>query len=530
MIAGRANRLGITQVYQHAMSAFTKRLRQLNPTGGTRRWIYVPYDQLTAEVGPMSEQPPEQTGIVLVETPAKAARRPYHQQKLALILANQRHFALEQAARGVQVRYLVHADGYAAALSSCEHNLTMMEPAERELRVELAPMIAQKKLRVVPHAGWLTTTKQFGDKGPPWRMDGFYRTVRRATGLLMDGDQPRGGRWSFDEDNRKPWRGEPAAPVPPVFTPDEITTEVAELIRSRYASHPGTLDLAALPATQADAETLWAWAKQQCLPYFGPFEDALSRHSSGLFHTRCAPLINLHRLLPARIVTEAAALDLPLATQEGFIRQILGWREFVHHIHVATDGFRTVPNNFLEVHEPLPPAYWPGAPSGLACLDHVIGDVWREAYSHHISRLMVLANLATLLDVDPRQTTDWFWIAYSDAFDWVVEPNVLGMGTFAAGETMVTKPYIAGGAYLKRMGDHCRACRFDPASNCPITTLYWDWLRRHGAVVKRNPRMTTIIAAHAKRGEARHAADQQRADAIRQQLAHGAVLTPDSLP
>jgi len=511
------------------MNTFRARLHQINPTAGQRRWIYSPYDQLTATIGPMSEQPAAQTGLVLIESPAKAARRPYHQQKLALILANQRHFALEQAARGVQVRYLIHENGYAAALTGCEVPLTMMEPAERELRVELAPLIASGRLRVVPHAGWLSSAAQFGSKGPPWRMDAFYRTVRRATGILMDGDQPRGGRWSFDEDNRKPWRGEPAAPQPPRFTPDEVTNEVAELIRTRYASHPGCIDLAALPATQADAETLWAWAKQECLPCFGPFEDAMSRTSSGLFHSRCAPLINLHRLLPARIVTEVAALDLPLASQEGFIRQILGWREFVHHVHVASDGLRTVPSNFLDVHESLPPAYWPGAPSGLACLDHVVAEVWREAWSHHISRLMVLANLATLLDVDPRQTTDWFWSAYSDAYDWVVEPNVLGMGTFAAGETMVTKPYIAGGAYLKRMGDHCGACSFDPARNCPVTTLYWDWLRRHGATVRRNPRMSTILAAHAKRGQARHAQDQLHAEAIRSLLAEGGRLTPDHL-
>ncbi len=512
-----------------AMTAFGQRLRQLSPVGGDRRWIYVPYDQLTATVGPLSEQPAAQTGIVLVECPAKAARRPYHRQKLALILANQRHFALEQAARGVAVRYLVHEAGYAAALSGFSEPLTMMEPAERELRVELAPLVASGALRVVPHAGWLTTSAQFGDQGPPWRMDAFYRRVRRASGLLMDGDNPLGGQWSFDQDNRQPWRGTPPAPTPPRFMPDAITAEVGELVRTRYAAHPGTLDLDTLPATQADAEALWAWAKQGCLPHFGPFEDAMSRRSSGLFHSRCAPIINLHRLLPARVVREAADMDLPLASQEGFIRQLLGWREFVHHVHVATDGFRNVPDNFLQVGEALPPVYWGDAPSGLACLDHVVNDVWHEGWSHHIPRLMVLANIATLLDVDPRQTTDWFWAAYIDAFDWVVEPNVLGMGTFAAGETMVTKPYIAGGAYIKRMSDHCGACRFDPARDCPVTTLYWDWLRRHGQVVRRNPRMTTILAAYAKRGVDRHAADHQRAEAIRAQLASGQTLTPDSL-
>ena len=513
------------------MSVFTSRLRTLNDAcaAGPRRWVYVPYDQLTAAIGPLAEQPPQRSGIVLVESPAKAALRPYHRQKLALILANQRHFALEQAARGVRVRYLMDDVGYAHALAGVTEPLVMMEAAERELRVELAPLIERGALTVVPHAGWLSTSAQFAQAGagPPWRMDAFYRVLRHATGVLMDGDRPRGGKFSHDADNRRPWRGDPPAPVPPSFVPDEVTREVGDLVTARYASHPGEVDLATLPATQADADRLWAWAAAACLPHFGPFEDALSRRSSGLFHSRCSPLINLHRLLPARLLAEVAAMDLPLGSQEGFIRQLLGWREFVRHVHRATDGFRTVPANLLDVHDDLPPAFWPGAPSGMACLDHVVADVWREAWSHHIPRLMVLANIATLLDVDPRQTTDWFWTAYIDAFDWVVEPNVLGMGTFAAGQTMVTKPYIAGGAYINRMSDHCRGCVFDPGRDCPVTTLYWDWLRRHGARVRGNPRMTTIISAWAKRGAERHAEDRARAESIRASLAGGGTLAPE---
>ena len=521
------------------MSRFTAELARRHlaaaaATGaGPRRWIFVANDQLTDRIGPLADQAPAETGIVLVESHAALTIRPYHRQKLALLLANQRHFALEQAARGVAVRYLAGdapiAAQLAAFLATEAVPLVMMEAAERELRVALEPLRASGQLSVVPHAGWLTTAAQFAAAGgPPWRMDAFYRVVRRATGVLMDGDQPRGGRWSFDTENRRPWKGEPPAPTAPVFVPDAITREVGELVAERYAAYPGTLDLSALPATAADAACLWGWATTECLPHFGPYEDAMCRRQSGLFHSRCAHLINLHRLLPADLVQHAAAADLPLASQEGFIRQILGWREFVRHVHVATDGFRTVPGNVFAASAPLPPAYW-GAPSGLACLDHVVADVWREGYSHHITRLMVLANLATLLDVDPRQTTDWFWVAYTDAYDWVVEPNVLGMGTGSLGGVMTTKPYLAGGAYLSRMGDYCRDCRFDPQRDCPLTTLYWDWFRRHGAAVRANPRMTTIVSAHAKRGAERHATDQRRAAAISGQLAAGAILSPESL-
>jgi deoxyribodipyrimidine photolyase-related protein len=513
---------------------FRQRLRQLQEgrSSEDRRWVVAGYDQLSDRIGPLSEQPPERTGLILVESAAKARRRPYHRQAIALILANQRHFALEQAARGVLVRHAHHDAGFAAAITSVSADLpgplVMMEPAEREMRDDLAPLVQSGALRYAPHTGWLTESSWFDEIGEaPWRMDAFYRVARRRSGILMDGDQPRGGRWSFDSENRKPWRGDPPAPTPPSFTPDPITSEVIALVGERFRNHPGDIDAASLPATADDAQHLWSWAKQHCLPWFGPYEDAMSTRSSGLFHSRISALMNLHRLLPRTVVNDVAAMDIPLSSQEGFIRQVLGWREFVRHVHRATDGFRTLPpvpgvaRNAQRSTHHLPAAYWPGAPSGMRCLDACVADAWREAWSHHITRLMVLSNIATLIDADPEQLNLWFWTVYADAFDWVVEPNVLGMGTFSLGPLFTTKPYIAGGAYINRMSDFCRGCRFDPGKDCPVTTLYWDWLRRHGHSVARNPRMSTIVQAWTKRGSAKHQADQLRADAIRQHLADG---------
>ena len=217
------------------MTAFARALDEHAPRGtGPRRWLFVPYDQLTAELGPLSREPPSELGIILVECPQKAERRPYHKQKLALVLANLRHFAIEQAARRVAVRHVVAATDYASALLPLAAELgplRMMEPAERELRVELAPLVGSGALEVVPHEGWLTTDADFaaaaakGATGgePPWRMDRFYAAVRRRTGILMDGDKPRGGRMSHDAENRKPYRGSPPAPLPPRFTADAIT-------------------------------------------------------------------------------------------------------------------------------------------------------------------------------------------------------------------------------------------------------------------------------------------------------------------
>jgi len=265
------------------------------------------------------------------------------------------------------------------------------------------------------------------------------------------------------------------------------------------------------------------------------------------------------------VVREAAKLDAPPASREGFVRQVLGWREFVHHVHEATDGFRRLPDaappvaarpgdgvfvkwsgrkwvvrtagksrvdggaapSFLGSKDPVPPAFW-GRPSGLACLDRVVRDVWRESYGHHITRLMVLCNLATLLDVSPRELTDWFWAAYADAYDWVVEPNVLGMGTFALGDLMTTKPYVSGAAYIHRMSDYCSECAFDPKKNCPVTALYWAFLDRHRTRLEKNPRLRMPYNSLAKRTAARRRDDRQVFEQVRGRLQRGERLTPGS--
>ncbi len=552
------------------MSAFERRLAAEGPDPAGRSWIFVPYDQLTDRIGPLAGEPPGQVGVVLVENRWKASLRPYHKQKLALIVANLRHFALEQAARGVAVRHVAVTTPYREALRPLAHELgplTMMEPAERELRADLEPLIADGRLRVVPHEGWLTTEEQFEAAGPdggPWRMDSFYRRVRADTGILMEGDSPAGGKYSFDAENREPWPGEPAAPDAPTFPRDPIKEEVVELVESEFGAHPGRVDVDRLPATSRDAEALWEWAKREALPLFGPYEDAMSTRSSGLFHTRISPLLNLHRLLPRRVVDEAAALDVPLASKEGFIRQVLGWREFVRHVHRATDGLRELPDGRAPTRQapgdggyaswsdgawrpgtaagwldggaqpewsrraeraPLPSAYW-GDRSGLDCLDTVVSDVWKEGWSHHITRLMVLANIATLLDVDPRALTDWFWVAYIDAFDWVVEPNVLGMGTFASGPAMTTKPYVSGSNYISKMSDYCEGCAFDPARDCPLRSLYWAFLDRHSEALAENPRMRLPLASLSRRSEERRSADREVFERVGAALAEGRRLRP----
>ena len=536
-----------------------------------RRWVYAPYDQLTARIGPLSAARPSELALLLVEAPSKASRRPYHKQKLFLILANQRRFALEQAKRGVHVRYEVarEGEGYAEVLrrvaAEVDGPIAHMEPAERELRAELDPLVVDGLLEALPHEGWLTTPEDF-TKGtgpaPPWRMDRFYRQVRKRTGILMDADgKYEGGKVSFDGENRLPWPGDPPAPAVPRFRHGAIEAEVAELIEARYGHHPGDLDPAAIPTRDTHAKKIWEWAKEHCLTLFGPYEDAMAREEANLFHTRVSPLLHLQRLLARDVVEDVATMDAPIASREGFVRQILGWREFVRHVHRATDGMRRLPDgtdmeadaaddagweawtgepwegaplepgaspSALGSARPLPPAYW-GRTSGLACLDACAGRVVRDGYGHHIERLMVLSNLGTLLDVSPRQLTDWFWCAYIDAFDWVVEPNVLGMGTYGIGDVMTTKPYVSGAAYIDRMSDFCGSCAFHPKKTCPITRLYWAFLARHADALEGNQRIAMPLRSLAKRAEDKRAEDARIFDAVSRALEAGEELTPEGL-
>ncbi len=535
--------------------------------------------------------PPGSLALLFLESDEWLRRRPYHRQKLATILLNQRAFAIECAQRGFLVRYESTTSSIAAALERCIAEISpcapllMMEAAEREVRAEIAPMIASGRMRVLPNELWLTTEADFAashtadeDVGaesastdeddaasasrqaarPTFRMDRFYRVVRQRTGILMERGKPIGGRYSFDGENRQRWEGTPEPPRPTRFRRTPLRDELEHEILTRFSAHPGKLDLGAIPVTRSEVDRFWRWALEECLPTFGPYEDAMSVASRGLFHTRITPILNIGRLRPKRVLDDALAADIPIASKEGFVRQVIGWREFVRHVHRETDGFRTLGSpsiaapgdggfarwsgapwkrgaapagvdggaapNALEASTPLPPAYW-GRQSGLACLDRVVADVWSEGWSHHITRLMILSNIATLLGVSPRELTDWFWVAYADAYDWVVEPNVLGMGTYGVGDLMTTKPYVSGSAYIRSMSDFCPECVFDPEVDCPITNLYWDFLRRSDGALADNQRMKLPLASARKRSKEAATRDHQVFVHVRDVLIRGERLT-----
>jgi deoxyribodipyrimidine photolyase-related protein len=533
------------------MGNFQQQISSAHPAANdilNRRWTYIPYDRFTDRIGPLTEQSAADTGIVIVESTAKALRRPYHKKKLAVLISNMRHFALEQQARGVSVLYHFSPRSHGQALVELQRThqlpvLTCTVPAERELRLDLATaQQAGLKLTQVQDPTWISTTKDFTDTygtyqhGKSYVMDRFYRRMRQQTGILMERRKPVGGQFSFDADNRKAFRDQVPVPTLPTCTPDAITTEVLDLVESTYGHHFGTLSNFDLPCTQADCDSYWTFFLEHLLPNFGNFEDAMRDDYPALFHSRTSVLLNLGRLLAidlVRDVAERSATDTaPLAACEGFIRQLLGWREFMRHIHEQTDGYRLLEGHVPQQEEtrsqerspdqtptakteypsvaardpyagatpsalhaalPLPAVYW-GVASGLHCMDTVIAQVIRDGWSHHITRLMVLSNLATLCGFSPRELTDWFWFAYVDAYDWVVEPNVLGMATYADGGLTATKPYVSGAAYINRMSNFCGHCAYDPKKStgpgsCPFTALYWTFLERNESILAGNFRM-----------------------------------------
>ncbi len=553
-------------------------MRERYPTAAeakSRPWVFVPYDRLNTAVGPLASDP--DAGIILIESHAKGRARPYHRKKVVLVLSNMRHFTLEQLEENRAVLYLNGPESYGEQLRLAQAQFglgTILStlPAERELRKDLERgQSVGLNLEFHLDTAWLSTKDDFQNvfgkpgKGRQYLMERFYRHMRQSTGILMDGGRFAGGKLSYDEQNRERYRGQIPVPARLSFPPDEITLEVMEFTQRINPEAYGTHEGFDLPVTANDVQSSWQFALKRLLPFFGPYEDAMDADEPMMFHSAMSALLNLSRLLPRQVVSDVDEAyrqgNVPLASAEGFIRQVLGWREFMRHIHDVTDGFRTLPQrpdppanrtanpyssllvkginpaapdrpatpSALDAHLALPPVYW-GQRSGMFCMDTVIAQVLRQGWSHHITRLMVLSNLAVLCGFSPRELTDWFWIAYIDAYDWVVEPNVLGMATYADGGLTATKPYVSGAAYINRMSDFCGRCALDPqkttgSGSCPFTALYWTFLEKHADLLGSNQRMKMpYVTLRKKSAEERNRLRLRAAEAIGQ-LERGETVT-----
>ncbi len=348
--------------------------------------------------------------------------------------------------------------------------------------------------------------------------------MRKRHNILMDGAEPEGGQWNFDADNREAFGPEGPGQVPPraMFAPSALTQEVIDLVNTRFANHPGSLSSFAWPVTRAQALEALERFVQERLALFGRFEDALWPGEPWLYHSHLSAALNL-KLLSAREVVarvEQAYKDgqAPLQSAEGFIRQILGWREYVRGIYwTQMPGYCEL--NALNAQEDLPEWFWTGH-TDMACLQDAIAQTLQYGYAHHIQRLMVTGLFALLLGVRPQQVHAWYLSVYVDAVEWVELPNTLGMSQYGDGGLMASKPYVATGKYIQRMGGNCSGCRYDPALRegdraCPYTTLYWDFLMRHETALAKNPRMALQVKNLARLSGNERQAVAARAGAIR---------------
>jgi len=459
--------------------------------------------------------------------------------RTAMFLAAMRHFALALSAAGRPLHYTrlestTHSGSLGAQLQADitrlrPSQLVMTAPGDWRVLQNLKSVAEANHLpldvRVDRH--FFTSIREFSAhaKGrKSLRMEYFYREQRKKQRVLMEADDPVGGQWNFDADNRESFGTSGPGTVPPrtTFEPDAVTREVIELVNTRFATHPGQLDSFAWPVTRERALQSLRTFIQERLPLFGRYQDAMWPDDPWLYHSHLSAALNLKLLHPREVVAAAEAAycrgHAPLASVEGFVRQILGWREYVRGIYwTQMPGY--LERNALDAQEDLPEWYWTGA-TDMACLRDALTQSLTHGYANHIQRLMVTGLYALMLGVRPKQVHAWYLAIYVDAVEWVELPNTLGMSQYADGGLMGSKPYIATGKYIQRMSPHCKGCRYDPAQRsgnlaCPFTTLYWDFLMRHESTLLRNPRMALQVKNVARLTEEQKLSVRERAAAIR---------------
>ena len=482
-------------------------------------------DQLSERLASLRDVPRRDAIVLMVEI---TRPRKYHKKKLVLVYSAMRHFAKALRQAGWTVDYVPldapgnsgrYGEELAKAISRHRPDrIRLVEPSEYHVLKAVERWQARfgVPVEILPDDRFIVSRDAFAAwaKGrKSLTMEYFYREVRRSTGLLMDGDKPAGGRWNLDAENRKPAPRGLNFPGMPRFAPDPVTHEVAAMVAARFSDHFGDIEPFGLPVTRAQALTQLDAFVAVSLPRFGDYQDAMVTGQDLLYHAALSPALNLGLLTPLEICEAADAAcrrgDVPLNSAEGFIRQIIGWREYMRGLYwLDMPGFREA--NALGATRPLPHFYWTGD-TAMNCLSTCVDQVKREAYSHHIQRLMVLGNFALIAGIDPRQIDDWFWVVYADAYQWVELPNVIGMSQFGDGGRLGSKPYASSGAYINRMSDYCGRCRFDVTRRtgpdaCPFNALYWDFLDRNRATIGDNARLRNVY-----RGWDRKSAEEQAA-------------------
>jgi deoxyribodipyrimidine photolyase-related protein len=489
-----------------------------------KRSIWILGDQLGPDNAALGAADPGNDVLFLVESERALRKLGYHQKRLVLLLAAQRHFAEGMRREGWKVDYYAYGKGvtWESALSAhvkkhkTEH-VILAQPNNYDEQVAAEKLGKKFRLEILPTRQFLVPREDFAAwaKGKKsLLMETHYRRVRTEFGFLLEPDgQPVGGRWNFDEENRQTFKdwvkaGRPRAAVKPV-PPDKITREVMDLVEKEFRKNPGSAEGFWLPVDRTGAlEWLDVFIATR-LAGFGPWEDLMAEGEELLFHSVISPLINLGLLTPRECIDKAIAAyqkgKAPLNSVEGFVRQIAGWREFVNGVYwLKMPDYEKV--NGLDAQRALPDFFYSGE-TDMNCLRQCLGQVLGTGFNHHIQRLMVLGNFLLLAGVRPREALRWYNEMYVDAHDWVMAANVLGMVLHADGGFMATKPYAAGSGYISRMSNYCAGCRYKPevktgAEACPFNYLYWDFYARHEKRFARNPRVGMALKTLGKKSAA----------------------------
>lgn len=451
----------------------------------------------------------------------------HHRKKMAFLFSAMRHFSAELGERGIEVDYVslddpenTHSFSAEIARARRRHGLghvIMTEPGEYRVERDLGGAVDE----IRPDRRFLCSRADFGawaQGRKAFRMENFYRWMRERTGILMKDGGPEGGEWNYDKENRKPPKSGLRFEGPLRFEPDLVTRAVLDLTGRCFPDRFGDLEPFWFAVTRDQALCSLDHFVEHSLPWFGDYQDAMIAGEDYLFHSALSQYLNCGLLGPLEIIEAAEAAyergHAPINAVEGFIRQILGWREYVRGLYwLFMPDYAQM--NALDARRPLPSFYWTGK-TAMRCIASVIDQTRREAHSHHIQRLMITGNFALLAGVDPKELCAWYLAVYADAFDWVELPNTAGMVAYADDGLMASKPYAASGAYINRMSDFCSNCRYDVKAKagpeaCPFNYLYWDFLIRHGERFRKNRRMGPIMGNLARMGEARCAEIQRDA-------------------
>ena len=506
------------------------------------RLVLILGDQLSDGMAALQAADKDRDVVVMAEVAEEGSYVPHHPKKITLILAAMRKFAARLKGAGWDVAYselddsdntqsitgelIRRAEQYGAS------EVIATEPGE--FRLIEALQDCPLKVRMLEDTRFIASHAEFdrwAEGRKALRMEYFYRDMRRKTGLMMDGDAPAGGQWNYDHDNRKPARDGVDYAGPMRFEPDDAVSAVLDMVERRFGNHFGDLRPFWFATDQGQARQALAFFIREALPKFGDYQDAMLADHRFLYHALVAPYINIGLLDPLEVCQAAEAAwkagDVPINAAEGFIRQIIGWREYVRGIYYL-HGPEYPSRNALNHKRKLPDFYW-GAETRMRCVAKAVEQTGEEAYAHHIQRLMVTGNFALLAGLDPAEVSEWYLAVYADAFEWVEAPNVVGMSLFADGGVIASKPYVSSGAYINRMSDYCKGCHYKVSVKtgegaCPFNLLYWHFLDRHRDRFSGNARMGNMYRTWDRMDEDRRATVLSEAEAFLEAMEAGDIV------